>query len=74
MQVAAFKNEKDANNLVKKLKGKGYDAYRTLTKIEGRGIWFRVRVGKYRSRTEARSTESKLKKSGMKPIVVKMER
>ena len=74
LQVAAFKNEKDANNLVKKLKGKGYDAYRTLTKIEGKGIWFRVRVGKYRSRTEARATENKLKKSGMKPIVVKMER
>ena len=73
VQVAAFKKKADADVLVKKLKGQGYDAYRTLTKIEGKGIWFRVRVGKYRSRAEARSTVSKLKKSGMKPIVVKME-
>ena len=74
VQVAAFKKEKDANNLVKKLKGSGYDAYRTLTKIEGKGIWFRVRVGKFKNRSEARSTVGKLKKSGMKPIVVKMEK
>jgi cell division septation protein DedD len=73
VQVAAFKNEKDANNMVKKLNASGYDAYRTLTKIKGKGIWFRVRVGKYRSRAEARSTENKLKKSGMKPMIVKME-
>ena len=74
VQVAAFKNQKDADNLVKKLKGSGYHAYRTLTKIEGKGIWFRVRVGKYKNRPEAKSTMSKLKKSGLKPIVVKMEK
>ena len=74
VQVAAFKKEKDADNLVKKLKGRGYDAYRTLTKIEGRGIWFRVRVGKYKNRSEAQWAANKLKKSGMRPMVVKMER
>ena len=70
VQVAAFKNENDANRQVKKLKNNGYDAYRTLTKIEGKGIWFRVRVGKYQSRAEARQMQQKLKKAGMKPIIV----
>jgi cell division septation protein DedD len=70
VQVAAFKNENDANRQVKKLKDNGYDAYRTITKIEGKGIWFRVRVGKYQSRAEARKMQQKLKKAGMKPIIV----
>jgi len=74
VQVAAFKTEKDANRMVEKLKRDGYAAYRTITKIEGKGIWFRVRVGKYQSRAETRSTKDKLTKSGLKPIIVQVER
>jgi cell division septation protein DedD len=73
VQVAAYKTEKDADRLVEKLKRDGYAAYRTITKIEGKGIWFRVRVGKYQSRAETRSTKDKLTKSGLKPIIVQVE-
>jgi cell division septation protein DedD len=74
IQVAAFKNEKDANGLVETLRAKGYDAYRTITKIEGKGIWFRVRVGRYQSRAEARKMQQKLKKAGKKTIIVEKQR
>ena len=70
VQVAAFKAEKDANHLVEKLKNKGYAAYRTISKVQGKGIWFRVRVGNYKSRAKARATKQKLGKAGLKPIVV----
>ena len=70
VQVAAFKTDKDADRLVEKLKRDGYAAYRTITKIEGKGIWFRVRVGKFESKTEALKTQQRLKKVGMKPIIV----
>ena len=74
IQVAAFKskNEKDADRLVAKLKSKGYDAYRKIIKIKDKGIWIRVRVGKYKSRAEASPTVKKLKNSDpkLKPIVV----
>jgi cell division septation protein DedD len=70
VQVAAVKAAKDADRLVAQLKKKGYPAYRTISKVQGKGIWFRVRVGKYNSRADARITMQKLQKTGMKPIVV----
>jgi cell division protein FtsN len=70
VQVAALKAAKDADRLVAQLKQKGYPAYRTISKVQGKGIWFRVRVGKYKSRADARAVKQKLGKAGMKPIVV----
>jgi len=70
IQVAAVKAAKDADGLVAQLKQKGYAAYRTISKVQGKGIWFRVRVGKYNSRADARNTMQKLTKAGMKPIIV----
>jgi cell division septation protein DedD len=70
VQVAALKAAKDADRLVAQLKKKGYPAYRTISKVQGKGIWFRVRVGKYNSRADARRTMERLKKSGKKPIIV----
>ena len=68
--MAAVKVVKDADRLVAQLKKKGYPAFRTLSKVKDKGIWFRVRVGKYKSRAEASPTLNKLKKSGLKPIIV----
>ena len=70
VQVAAVKAAKDADRLVAQLKKKGYPAYRAISKVQNKGIWFRVRVGKYNSRAEASRTMEKLKKLGKKPIIV----
>jgi len=70
VQVAAVKTAKDADRLVALLKNKGYPAYRAISKVQNKGIWFRVRVGKYNSRADARRTMEKLKKLGKKPIIV----
>ena len=71
IQAASVKNAKDADQLIQKLKKSGYPAYRTIGKVPGKGIWFRVRIGEYNSKTEARRTLDKLKKQGLKPILVK---
>jgi cell division protein FtsN len=70
IQVASVKNAADADRLVAKLEKSGFPAYRSIGKVPGKGIWFRVRVGQYANRNEARSILEKLKKEGMKPIVV----
>ena len=70
VQVAAVKVAKDADRLVAQLKKKGYPAFRTISKVKDKGIWFRVRVGKYKSKKTARATKQKLEKAGMKPIIV----
>jgi cell division septation protein DedD len=75
VQVAAFKakNEKDADRLVAELKRQGYDAYRKLSKIKDKGLWIRVRVGKYNTRSAASATLEKLKKSGRKPMILEYQ-
>jgi len=70
IQAASVKDPKDADQLVQKLKKSGYPAYRAIGKIPGKGIWFRVRIGKYKSKSEALGIMKKLKKDGFKPILV----
>ena len=51
-QVNAFPDERSAQQIVDRLKIKGYNAY--VTEVENKGkTWFRVNVGKYSSRDEA---------------------
>ena len=71
IQVAAFKAAGDANEMVAKLKQKGFAAYLKFDKIPNKGIWYRVRVGEYNNKAEAGSTLAKLKKAGQKPIFVR---
>jgi len=70
IQAASVKDAKDADRLVSELKKKGFYAYRAIGKVPGKGIWYRVRVGDFKSRASARNTLNKLKKAGLKPIVV----
>jgi cell division protein FtsN len=70
IQAASVRNAKDADRLIAKLKKRGYPAYRAIGEVQGKGIWFRVRIGSYKSKSEARRTLDKLKKDGLKPILV----
>ena len=70
IQVAAFKNSKDADNIVAKLIKKGYTAYKISSNIRGKGVWHRVRVGYFKDKAEAGRTLNKLKKEKFKAILV----
>ena len=70
IQVASVKNVRDADRLVADLKKKRFRAYRAIGKIPGKGIWYRVRVGNYETKSSAGRTLNKLKKEGLKPIVI----
>ena len=70
IQVAAFKNLKDADNIVAKLIKKGYTAYRISSSIPEKGIWHRVRIGYFKDKADADSTLNKLKKEKFKAILV----
>ena len=70
IQVAAYKQAGDADNLVAKLKQNGFTAYRALGKVPGKGIWYRVRVGEFKNKAEAGRHMANLKKLGYKPALV----
>lgn len=70
VQAASLKDPQDADDLVSRLKNKGYPAYRTIAVVPEQGIWFRVRVGRFDSREDADDTLKRLKKDGFDPFLV----
>jgi DedD protein len=68
VQVFAFSDDKGANSLVNKLKGKGFPAY-TEPVNTSRGTLWRVRVGPFASRDGAVVARDKLKGEGYNGIV-----
>ena len=52
VQVNAFPDEKSGKISVDRLKNKGYKAYLTEARNNGK-LWYRVRVGEFSSREEA---------------------
>jgi cell division protein FtsN len=70
IQVASLKDSKIADKMVGRLKKGGYSAYRSIGKVPGKGIWYRVRVGSFNSRTEAGPTLKRLKKDKIDGIIV----
>jgi DedD protein len=71
VQVASTKDAASAEALVKKLKQLGYAGFRTKAEIPNKGTWYRVRVGPYRTRSEAVQVHQELKKDKFKGIIVK---
>jgi len=60
VQVNAFPDGRSAKAWVDRLKNKGYNAYVTEVNVKGK-IWYRVRVGRYNTREEAKKVEEALK-------------
>jgi cell division septation protein DedD len=70
IQIASLKDSAAADKMVAKLKKRGYPAYRSIGKIPDKGIWYRVRVGYFKNRAEARSTIQQLKNEKIEAIIV----
>jgi cell division septation protein DedD len=62
VQVNSYPDAKSANDLIDRLKNKGYNAFVTEANINGKQ-WYRVRVGRFASRDEAIKAEASLKNS-----------
>ncbi|MCE5194936.1 MAG: SPOR domain-containing protein [Nitrospiraceae bacterium] len=69
VQAGAFKNQKDAEILKKKLEKKGHKAY--IKKMTGaKNIkLYKVRVGSFEDKEEAEFLATRLKKEGFKPFI-----
>jgi cell division septation protein DedD len=70
IQVASMRASGDADKLVNKLKKEGFPAYRAIGKIPGKGIWYRVRVGYFKNRTEAGLMLKRLQQRKIKAVIV----
>lgn len=71
IQVGAFRNRKNAENLTKKLKEKGYSASLVVSTGSENSAWYKVKVGNLDDINEANLVLRALKKDGFKPIIVR---
>jgi cell division septation protein DedD len=66
-----LRERSEAENLVRRLSGKGYSAY-VVPPAAGTPAVYRVRVGKFKERREAESTAARLQKEEQfKPWIVR---
>ncbi len=70
VQVASFRNSGDAESLVAALKERAYPAYRIAGIIPEKGIWHRVRVGRFKDRADAQAMVNRLRRDQHQAFVV----
>lgn len=71
IQIMASRSRTEADNMARRLIGKGYQAY-VLAPAAGAPALFRVRVGKFKERREADAVVAKLtKEEKLKPWIVR---
>jgi len=61
IQVGAFKGLEGAETLRLRLRGRGYEAYISTSDMAGKGMWHRVRIGRYKSKTDAENMAQKIR-------------
>ena len=71
LQIGAFQNEQDADNLKAKLALLGVEARIQTSDIPGKGIWHRVRLGPFNSSNELDNARAQLKANGVDSAVAK---
>lgn len=63
LQIAAFKEKDKAEDVAGSLKKKGYEPYIVPVTISDKGVWYRVRIGRFSTRPDAQNVQAKLKNS-----------
>ncbi|MDM8543391.1 SPOR domain-containing protein [Desulfococcaceae bacterium HSG9] len=70
IQVASVQDLNAANRMVNKLKNGNYPAYSAMSQISGKGIWYRIRVGLFDSKSQADYLIRRLKKDNYNTILL----
>ncbi len=71
LQVSSFRSQAEANHFADQLRARGHRAYVTEAKVQGRGTWYRVRVGPFSTQQQAVTYRSTFEqKEHVVPFVV----
>ncbi|MGE0104246.1 MAG: YCF48-related protein [Blastocatellales bacterium] len=64
IQVAAVENQDEASARIAELRKKGLEPYLVRSRVEGRGTVYRIRIGRYRTSTDARAAADRYRGRG----------
>jgi cell division septation protein DedD len=70
IQVASLRDPEIADRMVAELKNKWYPAYRTVIKIPGNGVWYRVRIGSFNRKADAQDILERLHKEKIDAVLL----
>jgi cell division protein FtsN len=70
LQLSSFQDKTEADAFISTVKAAGFQPYITEAEVEGKGTFYRVRVGSYRSLDAANDAKSDLDKTLKKPAQV----
>lgn len=70
LQVGSFSRKDGAEKLAGELKEKGLEAYLAEADLGAKGVWYRVRVGRFPTEHAAKWARLDLVREGLQPIVV----
>jgi len=65
VQLASYRDKKEADAAQAKLSGKGVAAYVVESKLAEKGVWYRIRVGRHLTKSEAEALAGKYGKGTM---------
>lgn len=63
LQLSSFQDRHEADNFLSSVKAAGYQAYVTEAEVSGKGTFYRVRLGTYRSLEAANDAKADVEKS-----------
>ncbi|MBW1742249.1 MAG: SPOR domain-containing protein [Deltaproteobacteria bacterium] len=69
IQVASLRDPEEASEMVRLLKRKGYEAYSVTLTLPQKGIYHRVRVGRFVDSSEVSRVAASLKREGFKVMI-----
>lgn len=73
IQVASVQDLNAANLMMNKLKTKNYSVYSIMSQVPGKGIWHRIRIGHFDSKSEAAPLIRRLKKDNYSTILLQTD-
>ena len=62
LQASSFRSETEASAFATALRQRGHKAYVEAAQVTGRGTWFRVRVGPFKTQHEAGAYRAEFEK------------
>ncbi len=71
VQVASLRSEASAKSIADKLIEKGYRAFVASSSTSDSGVWYRVRIGNYKNKSDATKMADRMSRESFKPIVVR---
>ena len=70
LQVSSFQDKGEAESLLATVRANGYQAYLTTAEVDGKGTFYRVRVGKYGSMDAANDAKAEFEKTAKRSVLV----